>query len=89
VLVNLSTGTAFGAPVAWYNGSQPAGTQQICLANVDTVPIAPAKPTADLVFIGIAATSGPPTVTVRASNGTLFGANTTWSTDSWVLAALC
>jgi RHS repeat-associated protein len=84
VLVNLSTGTAFGAPVAWFNGPQPAGTQQIYLANVDTVPVLPAKPTADLVFIGTAATSGAATVTVRASNGTLFGANTTWSTDSIV-----
>jgi RHS repeat-associated protein len=60
------------------------GTQQIYLANVDTVPVAPAKPTADLVIIGTAATSGAATVIVRASNGTLFGANTTWSTDSIV-----
>ncbi len=84
VLVNLSTGTAFGAPVAWFNGAQPAGWQQIYLANVDTVPVLPAKPTADLVFIGTAATTGLPTVTVRASNATGFGANTTWSTDSIV-----
>jgi RHS repeat-associated protein len=84
VLVNLSTGTAFAGPVAWYNGAQPAGTQQIYLANVDTVPVLPAKPTADLIFIGTAATSGAATVIVRASNGTLFGANTTWSTDSIV-----
>jgi hypothetical protein len=84
VLVNLSTGTAFGAPVAWYNGAQPAGTQQIYLANVDAVPVLPAKPTADLIFIGTAATAGAATVIVRASNGTLFGANTPWSTDSIV-----
>jgi RHS repeat-associated protein len=84
VLASLSTGTAFGAPVAWYNGAQPAGTQQIYLANVDTVPVLPAKPTSDLIFIGTAATAGAATVIVRASNGTSFGANTTWSTDSIV-----